>query len=37
MGFMNSIKLLQGDCLDLMKSIPDESIDLICTEEKKNE
>jgi site-specific DNA-methyltransferase (adenine-specific) len=32
MGFMNSIKLLQGDCLDLMKSIPDESIDLICTD-----
>ena len=27
-----SIKLLQGDCLELMKDIPDESIDLIVTD-----
>ena len=26
------IKLLQGDCLELMKDIPDESIDLIVTD-----
>ena len=26
------IKLLQGDCLELMKNIPDESIDLIVTD-----
>lgn len=26
---MNNIKLLQGDCLELMKDIPDESIDMI--------
>lgn len=26
---MNNIKLMQGDCLELMKSIPDKSIDMI--------
>ena len=26
------IKLLQGDCLELMKDIPDKSIDLILTD-----
>lgn len=25
-------KLLQGDCLELLKEIPDESIDLIATD-----
>ena len=25
----NKIKLLQGDCLELMKRIPDKSIDMI--------
>ena len=25
----NMIKLLQGDCLEIMKSIPDKSIDMI--------
>ena len=29
---MNNIKLLQGDCLELMKNIPDGSIDLIVTD-----
>lgn len=24
------IKLLQGDCLELMKNIPDKSIDMVC-------
>ena len=27
-GIMN-VKLLQGDCLELMKNIPDKSIDMI--------
>ena len=26
---MSEVKLLQGDCLELMKDIPDESIDMI--------
>ena len=26
------VKLLQGDCLDLMKQIPDGSVDMICTD-----
>lgn len=26
---MNEVKLLQGDCLELMKNIPDESIDMV--------
>ena len=26
---MNNIKLMQGDCLELMKDIPDKSIDMI--------
>lgn len=26
---MSEIKLLQGDCLELMKAIPDGSIDMI--------
>lgn len=26
---MSDIKLLQGDCLELMKDIPDKSIDMI--------
>lgn len=26
---MSEVKLLQGDCLELMKNIPDESIDMI--------
>ena len=32
--FMNNqtVKLLQGDCLDLMKSIPDGSVDLVLTD-----
>ena len=25
----NMIKLLQGDCLEIMKSIPDKSIDMV--------
>lgn len=29
---MSKIKLLQGDCLKLMKNIPDKSIDLIVTD-----
>jgi site-specific DNA-methyltransferase (adenine-specific) len=29
---MSKIKLLQGDCLELMKNIPDKSIDLIATD-----
>lgn len=29
---MGRVKLLQGDCLELMKDIPDESIDLIVTD-----
>lgn len=29
---MQSIKLLKGDCLELMKDIPDESIDMILTD-----
>ena len=27
---MMTIDLMRGDCLDLMKNIPDNSIDLIC-------
>ena len=27
-----SVKLLQGDCLDVMRSIPDGSVDLILTD-----
>ena len=27
-----SVKLLQGDCLELMKGIPDESVDMILTD-----
>jgi DNA modification methylase len=26
---MANVELLQGDCLELMKNIPDESIDMI--------
>ena len=26
---MSDIKLMQGDCLELMKDIPDKSIDMI--------
>ena len=26
---MNNIELWQGDCLELMKSIPDKSVDMI--------
>lgn len=29
---MQSVKLLKGDCLELMKDIPDESVDLIVTD-----
>ena len=29
---MNNMRLLQGDCLELIKDIPDESIDFICTD-----
>lgn len=29
---MSEIKLLQGDCLELMKNIPDKSIDLVVTD-----
>lgn len=29
---MSEIKLLRGDCLDLMKNIPDKSIDLVVTD-----
>lgn len=29
---MSDIKLLNGDCLELMKTIPDSSIDLILTD-----
>jgi DNA modification methylase len=29
---MADIKLLQGDCLELLKDIPDKSIDLILTD-----
>ena len=29
---MNNIELLCGDCLELMKNIPDKSIDLIVTD-----
>ncbi len=29
---MKNIKLLRGDCLELMKSIPDKSIDLVLTD-----
>lgn len=29
---MNKIELLQGDCLELMKGIPDESVDMILTD-----
>ena len=28
-GCMANVELLQGDCLELMKNIPDESIDMI--------
>ena len=31
-GFLNMIKLLQGDCLELMKDIPDGSVDLLVTD-----
>ena len=26
---MQNVKLLKGDCLELMKDIPDESVDMI--------
>ena len=26
---MNKIELLQGDCLELMKDVPDDSVDMI--------
>ena len=29
---MSNIKLMQGDCLELMKDIPDKSIDLVVTD-----
>ena len=29
---MNQIQIKQGDCLELMKEIPDKSIDLIVTD-----
>jgi site-specific DNA-methyltransferase (adenine-specific) len=29
---MSEIKLLHGDCLELMKDIPDKSIDMILTD-----
>ena len=29
---MSSINLLQGNCFELMKNIPDESIDMILTD-----
>ena len=29
---MSSINLLQGDCFELMKNIPDESIDMVLTD-----
>ena len=29
---LDKIKLIQGDCLELMKTIPDKSIDLILTD-----
>ena len=29
---MSKIELLQGDCLELMKDIPDGSVDLILTD-----
>jgi site-specific DNA-methyltransferase (adenine-specific) len=32
MNIMSEIKLIKGDCLIEMKNIPDESIDLICTD-----
>ena len=29
---MSNIELLHGDCLELLKSIPDKSVDLIITD-----
>lgn len=29
---MNDIQLFQGDCLELIKNIPDKSVDLILTD-----
>ena len=29
---MSEIKLMQGDCLELMKNIPDKSVDMILTD-----
>jgi DNA modification methylase len=29
---MEEIKLMQGDCLELMKGIPDNSVDLVVTD-----
>lgn len=29
---MSKIELLQGDCLELMKDIPDGSVDLVVTD-----
>lgn len=29
---MSNIQLFQGDCLELMKDIPDKSVDLILTD-----
>lgn len=31
-----SVRLLKGDCLELMKSIPDKSIDLLLTDPPYN-
>lgn len=33
---MSSIKLYQGDCLEIMKDIPDKSIDCIITDHPYN-
>lgn len=32
---VNNIELQQGDCLDLLKVISDNSVDLVLTEKKK--
>ena len=32
MTTINNIQLLHGDCLELMKNIPDKSIDLVLTD-----
>ena len=33
---MNNIELMHGDCLELMKSIPDKSVDLVLTDPPYN-